>query len=311
MKMFDRDGLGADEIVSVVGLISNDVTFDKWAPLLPLGERDLKAIIGDEVVDAISSGYQDGEDLRDESFRHILVPAQQTVAYFTWLKIIPTLDAQHDNTGRQRRLGENEKGLTALQEWKDEENIRHLAYESADSLIAMMEGSEYRPWLESRKYKQREGLILKDKATFDEYYHIGSHRLFVTLLPIIREVQCTHVAPVLGPEHLAEVLEQGENSPLYDSAARAVALLSIKKAVERLPIEVIPEGVVQMQQSQPVKQRLKAEQEARAAVSASLGADAGRYLEHLQALVAGIDAEGREYDDSVQGPIVHSRGMTF
>lgn len=49
--------------------------------------------------------------------------AQRAVAYFAWVKVVPTLDAQHGGSGRQRKLGENEKGLTALQEYKDEMNI--------------------------------------------------------------------------------------------------------------------------------------------------------------------------------------------
>ena len=55
---------------------------------------------------------------------------QQAVAMFTWLKVIPTLDAQHGTAGRGKHLGENETGMTALQEFKDEENIRNLAYEA-------------------------------------------------------------------------------------------------------------------------------------------------------------------------------------
>ena len=58
--------------------------------------------------------------------------AQRAVAYFAWVKVVPTLDAQHGGSGRQRKLGENEKGLTALQEYKDEMNILNLAYESVD-----------------------------------------------------------------------------------------------------------------------------------------------------------------------------------
>ena len=85
----------------------------------------------------------------------------------------------------------------------------------------------------------------------------------------------------------------------------------MKKAVERLPVEVIPEGVVQIQQSQPVKSRLRAEQSARASVAASLGADAQRNLDHLQQLVAELDAEGDSVDHFVPGPIIHHKGMSF
>ncbi len=242
----------------------------------------------------------------------VLAYLQQAVAFFTWLKIIPTLDAQHGDTGRAKSLGENEKGLTALQEFKDEENILRLAYEATDALVEALDREAFPFWIESPKYRQREGLLIRSKEEFDNYYIIGSHRLFVTLVPIIREVQGATVAPVLG-KYLAPILSGEEDTftLMKATAARAVALLTMQKAVERLPVEVIPEGVVQVQQSQPVKSRLRAEQSARASVAASLGADATRALEYLQQLVAQLDADGEEVDTSITGPIVHSKGMSF
>lgn len=313
MKLFNRYGEGATEIVTAIGLISNDVDFSKWEPVLPLGIRDVTAIIGPEPVQALAEFYDgdfiDGNTAMPEALAHL----QQAVALFTWLKIIPTLDAQHDGTGRQRRLGENEKGLTALQEFKDERNILQMAYEAVDALIEVMDREEFEFWTGSRKYRLRKGLLIQSKEEFDEYYTIGSHRLFVTLLPIIREVQGAQVAPVLGrymPQLLAYE-DQDITDLLREPACRAVALLTMQKAIERLPVEVIPEGVVQIQQSQPVNSRLKAEQAARAAVAKSLGADADRYIQSLQDMVAQLDAADKTPDPSMTGPIVHSKGMTF
>lgn len=313
MELFNRHGDGGTEIVTAIGLISNDVDFSKWEPVLPLGIRDVTAIIGPEPVQALAEFYDrdfvDGDTAMPEALAHL----QQAVALFTWLKIIPTLDAQHDGTGRQRRLGENEKGLTALQEYKDERNILQMAYEAVDALIEVMDREELEFWTGSRKYRLRKGLLIQSKEEFDEYYTIGSHRLFVTLLPIIREVQGAQVAPVLGrymPQLLAYE-DQDITDLLREPACRAVALLTMQKAIERLPVEVIPEGVVQVQQSQPVNSRLKAEQAARAAVAKSLGTDADRYIQTLQDLVAQLDAKDNTPDPSMTGPIVHSKGMTF
>lgn len=313
MELFNRHGDGGTEIVTAIGLISNDVDFSKWEPVLPLGIRDVTAIIGPEPVQALAEFYDgdfvDGDTAMPEALAHL----QQAVALFTWLKIIPTLDAQHDGTGRSRRLGENEKGLTALQEYKDERNILQMAYEAVDALIEVMDREEFEFWTESRKYRLRKGLLIQSKEEFDEYYTIGSHRLFVTLLPIIREVQGAQVAPVLGrymPQLLAYE-DQDITDLLREPACRAVALLTMQKAIERLPVEVIPEGVVQIQQSQPVNSRLKAEQAARAAVAKSLGTDADRYIQTLQDMVAQLDAKDNTPDPSMTGPIVHSKGMTF
>lgn len=313
MELFNRHGDGGTEIVTAIGLISNDVDFSKWEPVLPLGIRDVTAIIGPEPVQALAEFYDgdfvDGDTAMTEALAHL----QQAVALFTWLKIIPTLDAQHDGTGRQRRLGENEKGLTALQEFKDERNILQMAYEAVDALIEVMDREEFEFWTGSRKYRLRKGLLIQSKEEFDEYYTIGSHRLFVTLLPIIREVQGAQVAPVLGrymPQLLAYE-DRDITDLLREPACRAVVLLTMQKAIERLPVEVIPEGVAQIQQSQPVNSRLKAEQAARAAVAKSLGTDADRYIQTLQDLVAQLDAKDNTPDPSMTGPIVHSKGMTF
>ena len=314
MKLFNRDNNGAAEIVAAVGLISDDITFDKWEPLLPLGIRDVEAIVGPEPVKALAQFYENGEsDEIPENASTALRYLQQAVAFFTWLKIIPTLDAQHGDTGRAARLGENEKGLTALEKFHDEENILHLAYEATDALIAELDREAFDFWTSSRKYKMRDGLLIRSKEQFDEFYNIGSHRLFVTLLPMIREVQAADVAPVIGRKYMTAILEGDADiiAVLMEPAARAVVLLTMKKAVERLPVEVLPEGIVQVQQSQPVKSRLKAEKAARDAVAAALGSDAARYLTQLQDLVASLDADNEPVDRTVPGPIVHSKGMSF
>lgn len=312
MKLFDRNGDGGAEIRDALGLISDRVDFSTWAPILPLGLRDVIAIVGREPVEALAEYYEAGEH-DDEKKDRALAYLQQSVALFSWLKIIPTLDAMHDNTGRARRIGENEKGLTALEQYKDEANILRLAYEATDALIEEMDRAAFDFWTTSRKYQQRAGLLVRSKEIFDEFYLIGSHRLFLTLLPMIREVQAANVAPILGRDYMARLLEGDEKATaeLYDTAARAIVLLTMKKAVERLPVEVLPEGIVQVNQSAPVKQRLRAEKEARNAVAASLGADADRYLQQLEDTMAEIRAEGEPVDFYTPGPIVHSKGMTF
>lgn len=316
MKLFNRDGHGAEEITGVLGLISNRIDFETWSPLLPLGIRDVVAIVGREPVLALALFYETGCKPTEELPASCTIPLgylQQAVAMFTWLKIIPTLDAQHDTNGRSRRIGENEKGLTALEQFKDESNIQRLAYEATDALIEALDRGEFSFWTTSHKYRQRAGLLIRNKETFDEFYHIGSHRLFLTLLPMIREVQGGEIAPILGTDFLTAVLEgDAQLTPvLYDHAARALALLTIKKAVERLPVEVLPEGIVQVNQNAPVKQRLKAEKEARNAVAASLGNDARRYLQQLEDAVAQLRADGEPVDLYHSGPIAHSKGMTF
>lgn len=74
-----------------MGLIDNDLDFTKWEPILPLGIRDLQAIIGTEPMNAVDKQCrEDHADVTEaDSMAETLRLMQQVVAMFTWLKVIP------------------------------------------------------------------------------------------------------------------------------------------------------------------------------------------------------------------------------
>ena len=315
LQLFDKDGRGREELVTAIGVISNDITFDKWAPAIPLGTRNLAAIVGREVINKLDEIYR-GDGVPDDNEEAAIVRAQQAIAMFTWLKILAPLDAQHGNAGRGKVLGENQHGMSAIEQYEDRESIRAMAYEATDALIEVMDTAEWEWWTGSEKCRQRAGLLIPSKEIFDNYYIIGSHRLFLTLLPMIAEVQAGDIAPIVTVAHMSQLLggdglEESVRLRLLDLARRPLALLTMKKAVERLPVEVLPEGIVQVQQQATVKQKLKAEKSAREAVAASLGADAERYLQLLQDAISELDSETGEVDYYLSGPTVQSKGITY
>ena len=324
MVLFNKANKGAEELVSVLGLIDSDLTFEKWAPIIPLGVRDLKAVIGDDTVKALDDFYKEdtgenGENDTEEQIaekvakREAVRLAQQAAGMFTWLKVIPTLEAQHGNAGRGKRLGENEHGLTGAQEFKDEDNIRNMAYEAIDALVELLDDKDFDFWTNSPKKKAIEKLLIRDKETFDLYYHTGSHRLFLTLVPMIREVQEDHIIPILTRARFEKLLEGDETltAKLMDAARRPLALLAIKKAVERLPIEILPTGIVQVQQSATVRDKVRAEKAARESVAAALAADAAAQLEKLTDRVMELEAGETPVDYHVNGPTLQTKGITF
>lgn len=313
MKLiFDKDSNGTQELVDALGLIDARTDFSKWKPYIPLSIRRLTAIIGQEVYDKVLDFYQSASVDPDGKLTRLLGMVQQSVALFTWLKIIPTLDAQHGNTGRQKRLGEHEKGLTALQEYKDEANILSQAYESVDALIAYLEQEKFDFWIQSPKRKAVSELLLSSKEAFDFYYVTGSHRLFLTLAPIIREVQQRHIIPIITYGRYEKLVAgQQVAEGFRDAVCRPLALLSMSKAVERLPVEVLPDGVVQVQLAGSVREKLRAEAEAHKTVAKSLEQDAMRDLAALEDLVAALDAAPDEPDLYVPSITLQSKGITF
>ena len=286
-RLFNKGGDGAGEIVRVLGLIDNDLDFTKWEPILPLGIRDLQAIIGTEPIDAVDKYYrEDHADVREtDSMAETLRLMQQAVAMFTWLKVIPTLDAQHGTAGRGKHLGENETGMTALQEFKDEENIRNLAYEAVDALVELLDREKFDFWINGIKKKAINRLLIQNKETFDEYYNIGSHRLFLVLIPMIREVQDGQIIPVITRSRYNKLIE-GDT-------------VLMEKLLEYV------------QQSTTVRDKLRAEKEARQSVANSLEQDAAAYLDVLQDIIRELDAQSETVDYYIPGVTVQSRGITF
>ena len=98
---------------------------------------------------------------------------------------------------------------------------------------------------------------------------------------------------------------------LLEYVRRPLALLTIKKAVERLPVEGLPNGIVQLQQSTTVRDKLRAEKEARQSVANSLEQDAAAYLDVLQDISRELDAQSETVDYYIPGVTVQSRGITF
>lgn len=318
-KLFNRDGDGDKELVNVLGLIDRDLEFTKWEPILPLATKELVSIIGPEPVTALDAYYREETKTQadaDKDWDEALRLAQQAIAMFAWIKVIPTLDAQHSTAGRGKHLGENEHGMTAVQEFKDEENIRSMAYQAVDALVAEMEEKAFSWWTSSKKHQQLQTLLIRDKDTFDEFFVIGSHRLFLTLIPMIREVQDAYLVPILGYQRMSALLDGTSDLPanILPMVQRPLALLAMKRAVERLPIEVLPDGIVQVQQVGMVRDRMKAEQQARNSVAQNLSKDAEEFLNILTNAIQTIDAEAKRIDEPdyyVPQATVQKTGISF
>ena len=318
-KLFNREGIGSEELVNVLGLIDRDLEFSKWEPILPLATKELVSIIGPEPVAALDAYYREDTKTQadaNKEWDEALRLAQQAIAMFAWIKVIPTLDAQHSTAGRGKHLGENEHGMTAVQEFKDEENIRSMAYQAVDALVAEMEEKAFSWWISSKKHQQLQTLLIRDKDTFDEFFVIGSHRLFLTLIPMIREVQDAYLVPILGYQRMSALLDGTSDLPanILPMVQRPLALLAMKRAVERLPIEVLPDGIVQVQQVGMVRDRMKAEQQARNSVAQNLSKDAEEFLNILTNAIQTIDAAAKRIDEPdyyVPQATVQKTGISF
>ena len=193
-------------------------------------------------------------------------------ALFAYTRLLPSLDAGHSNNGRKKELAENEKSLTAAEAYKDENNILMLAYEATDDIIQYCIEHQIAAFVQSQKYKMAAELMLPSPEVFNEYFVLNSARMYFSIVPIIREMQRTHLLSaytqpllnqtLLALEATAPTPEQQKLVALAQNLAMpALALHSMATAAERFPVEVFPSGVLTSQIVGTAHERKNAEKE--------------------------------------------------
>jgi hypothetical protein len=206
--LFNKEGNGGKELRELLGFIDADTNFNKWSTWLGLSVRQITELTGKEIFTRAEAFYQTDEYGNDKgNDDYLLVSKLQLAnALFAYVKMIPSLDAGHGNDGRKKGIGDNEATLTALEQYKDEANILNLAYEALEDLLNFLEEKQFEEWTNAPVKKTLKSLVITKLSEFNEYFALGSSRMFFTMLPMIREVQETKIIPVITQARLTDLL---------------------------------------------------------------------------------------------------------
>lgn len=301
--LFNKDFDGGRELRELLGFIDADTNFSKWNTWLDLSVRQITELTGKAIFTRAEEFYKDNQFGKDKtSDDYLLVRKFQLAnALFAYVKMIPSLDAGHGNDGRKRGIGENEAGLTALEQYKDEANILNLAYEALEDLLNFLEEKQFAEWNSAPVKKTLKSLVITKLSEFNEYFALGSSRMFFTMLPMLREVQETKIVPAVTRTRMTALLEAMKaDTPTDDQTKllemiplvrRPLVLASLALAIKRLPVEILPDGIVQTQITGSIREKRIATKDASRAVIDSLTDDANAAFAILQDYVAGLDGE--------------------
>ena len=221
---------------------------------------------------------------------------QRPVAILACLRLYQKNDLSHEDDGRKFKVS-TDGGDKLPWEWqldRDDAIQMESYFRAVDSLIDYLNAEQPEEWTSSRLYKSLQGLIVRDAADFDRYFPIQrSGRLFLLLAPFVREAQVMTVQDAYGAgwtELLQEDAE--EESTAHYAAAMAVCLLAMSTALTRLPLKVLPCGVVRgylaesgMRESEPASM-----EDVRRA-SDWMRADAARWIDKMKRARDGSAAE--------------------
>ena len=246
--LFNKYHDGGKELRELLGFIDANTNFDKWLTWINLSLRQITELTGTEILKQAETYYnQNSFGSHPEENEYLLVKKfQLTNALFAYVKMIPSLDAGHGNDGRKKGIGENEKELTALEQYKDEANILNLAYEALEDLLNFLEEQRFEAWENAPVKQMLKSLVITKLSEFNEYFTLGSSRMFFTMLPMIREVQEMKVVPAVTKTRMTALLEAmkateptDEQKVLLDMlplVRRPLVLASLALAIKRLPV---------------------------------------------------------------------------
>ncbi|MDR1436707.1 MAG: hypothetical protein LBI65_01175 [Candidatus Symbiothrix sp.] len=254
--IFNKDNKGTDELRTITGDYYASNKFDKISTDIELAAEELIKITGREVYEKAEEHYnhpkkEDG--LTDKLVSHIRLP----VALWATLQMYRKNDVGHNDDGRKIKIDpEHEKLPWEWQLKRDDEIHLDNYYKAVDRLVAFLDAnSEGIPeWKNSPQRKTAHSLFLKNAEVFDNYFPIDkSGRLFVILLPFIKNAQRRFIKPALGEDYnrlLAGTGLSENDSDVLESACGALALMAFSLAIRRLPLGLIPSGVIRNYVSQ-------------------------------------------------------------
>lgn len=243
--IFNKDNKGAQELRNLTGNYYANNKFDKIAGEIELAAEELAALVGDGVIDLAGKYYAEpGEDADAELVRKV----QRPIAILATLRMYRKNDLSHEDDGRKFKMATD--GSEKLPwEWQlDRDDALHLEeyYRAVDALIRYLNKKGLEVWTGTASYRLAQTLIIRSGEVFDSYFPIDrSERMFLMLLPFIREAQMLTVKRAYG-KGWDELLEENgmPETDAHFAACKAVALLAMSMALRRLSLSLIPGGVL-------------------------------------------------------------------
>lgn len=251
-----RKNLGAaiDEFRVHVAILDKKTDFDLLIPDIENAEYDLRRITGSNVLNRALDEYRENtEETENELVKHV----QAAVACMAFRDYTVNNDLRHTLTGRKASINPtNEKQAWEFFIERDNDALNFRIQKALNRLIDYLEVAQIAEWTGSRTYQLKHQVLLSDMDLFTRFYPVdNSLALYIQLLPIQMEMQRKYIAPVMGAELLAELLQLDQYGSgagaderlarLFDYAGPALALWTMATGIKRLSVKLLPEGLVQ------------------------------------------------------------------
>lgn len=248
--IFNKNNKGSEELRTLTGSYYNNNNFETMISHIDLVTEEVIKIISRDVYKRAENAYQsDNPSILDKK---LVGYVQLPIAILATLRMYQRNDISHESSGRKLKIDKESESIPW--EWQlDNDNKLHLDdyFKAVDRLISFLDENENEipEWKDSDAKKATHSLFIKNADQFDEYFPIErSGRMYMLLLPFIRETERRYIKKVLGDDYKRYVtgtdLTDEEKELIKDYVCPPIPLIAISIALRRLPLGLIPFGVV-------------------------------------------------------------------
>lgn len=232
--LFNKNNDGSEELHALVGTFYASNKFSMIKAELVSAENELAHIVGPDVLQRAAKSYQDGTD---SEFVDVVRMPVALLAISRWSKL---LDVSHEDTGRKRKLDDNEKMPFEWMIDRDDMAMKERYFRSLDTLYRYLEENDVAEWRKSAVRRLQEESIVKTIADFEAVYPIEhSYYVFYLMQSLIVESQKLDVKKIFG-DAWRMVTDNSPDEGLLYLAQRMTVLTAVIKAVKRWSIAVFP-----------------------------------------------------------------------
>ena len=252
--IFNRDHNGAEELRDLTGNYYANNDFNKIKSDIKVATYNLCKIVGDAVYERALRAYTNQEESGTDEGQIADVAkfvelVQRPIAIMATLQMYRKNDVSHEDSGRKVVVASD--GTDKIPwEWQlDRDDAIHMEeyYQAVEQLIDYLNKTQLKEWMESEPKRLADTLLIRSGREFDKYFPIqSSERMYLLLVGFIREAQIRYIRPAYGADKWDDLLKDRstpENEVRF-AACKATALLSMSFAILRMPLQLIPGGVV-------------------------------------------------------------------
>jgi hypothetical protein len=257
--MFNFRDNGNEELIEALGFIGNEELFKSLEQPLKIELLQSRKEFGATTIDTLIAFYE-SEDYNipgDTSSAHAFLTTavklfQAVIAKRAYLIAAPNLDLIHTSSGRKFSQDDRIKSAFEHQINRSDDSIELQLELAIEAFIEHLnlDDDDLTGWKSSSQFLDLRKTFFESYLDFQACVDIGENRkAFRYLLPLIGEIQRSHVRAILGRDNYNSLLdrwksrtETSEDLELISEIRPALALMTMSRAAIRFSAKWYEDG---------------------------------------------------------------------